>query len=170
MAACPGHRRGCAEEPVPSPPERTNSVVRTILSLEGGRISFCSHDDLLRSLLSPQKHLFDLEFESPAFSTPLALYVVYPDDFGGSWRMQAVPLSLDSFGDRKSLPEAWRGLRDDELSTKCGLEGCIFVHASGFTGGEYGYSGLISTYLSTSHTGNKTKSGALEMTKLALEM
>jgi urease accessory protein len=36
---------------------------------------------------------------------------------------------------RKALPEPWRGVRDQALSDLTGVEGCIFVHASGFIGG-----------------------------------
>ena len=56
---------------------------------------------------------------------------------GGNWRVQAVPVSPESFESRKALPEAWRGLRDEELSRVSGIEGGIFVHASGFIGGEF---------------------------------
>ena len=63
-------------------------------------------------------------------------YVVYPDETAGSWRIQAVPVSPDSFESRKALPEAWRGLRDEKLSEESGIDGGIFVHASGFIGGK----------------------------------
>lgn len=62
-------------------------------------------------------------------------YVVYPDEMAGAWRVQAVPLDPDSFEDRKGLPEVWRGLRDEKLSEVSGIDGGIFVHASGFIGG-----------------------------------
>ena len=52
--------------------------------------------------------------------------------------MQAVPVSPESFESRKALPEAWRGLRDDELSRVSGVDGCVFIHASGFIGGTSG--------------------------------
>ena len=78
--------------------------------------------------------------------------MLYEDDTSHDWRISAVPVSLDRFGDRKSLPEAWRGVRDQELSKISGIDGCIFVHASGFTGG------------------NKTYDGALAMAKAALEI
>ncbi len=86
----------------------------------------------------------------PALTQPF--YVVYPDETGGNWRVQAVPVSLESFESRKALPEPWRGIRDEELSHLSGIEGCIFVHASGFIGG------------------NKTKEGALEMARTALKI
>lgn len=30
----------------------------------------------------------------------------------------------------------WRGVRDEALSQVSGIDGCIFVHMSGFIGGE----------------------------------
>ena len=62
-------------------------------------------------------------------------YVVYRDETADAWRVQAVPVSQDSFESRKALPEAWRGLRDEKLSEVSGIDGGIFVHASGFIGG-----------------------------------
>jgi uncharacterized UPF0160 family protein len=71
------------------------------------------------------------------------IYVIYTDETAGNYRIQAVPVSPESFESRKALPEAWRGLRDDELSKATGINGGIFVHASGFIGGEcFVYSGL----------------------------
>ncbi|KIK71018.1 hypothetical protein GYMLUDRAFT_33124 [Collybiopsis luxurians FD-317 M1] len=107
---------------------------------------------LLESFLPWKEHLFDLESESPPSATPVATYVIYPDETGGNWRVQAVPLAPESFESRKALPEKWRGLRDETLSETSGIAGGIFVHASGFIGG------------------NKTKEGALKMAKTALEM
>ncbi|KAK0198434.1 GAMM1 protein [Armillaria mellea] len=81
-----------------------------------------------------------------------AIYVVYPDEMAKAWRIQAVPIAQDSFESRKPLPEQWRGLRDDELTNVTGVQGGIFVHASGFIGG------------------NQTKEGALKLAQLALTM
>ncbi|KAA8893018.1 metal-dependent protein hydrolase [Sphaerosporella brunnea] len=81
------------------------------------------------------------------------LYVLYSEGAGKpNWRIQCVPVSKDSFESRKPLPEAWRGVRDDALSEVSGIPGGIFVHASGFIGG------------------NKSFEGALAMAKKALEM
>lgn len=52
---------------------------------------------------------------------------------------------------RLSLPEEWRGVRDEALSELSGIKGCIFVHAGGFIGG------------------NKTQEGALEMARRTLQ-
>lgn len=44
---------------------------------------------------------------------------------------------------RLSLPQPWCGLRDEELSQQSGIAGCIFVHASGFIGGNDTYEGTL---------------------------
>lgn len=60
-------------------------------------------------------------------------------------RVQTIPAEENSFSYRKSILPNCVGLRDEELSTKSGIENCIFVHTTGFIGG------------------NKTREGALEM-------
>ncbi|KAI0735190.1 GAMM1 protein [Earliella scabrosa] len=99
-----------------------------------------------------KEHLFELESALGIPEAEKPLYVLYPDEFGGNWRIQAVPIAPESFESRKALPEQWRGVRDDDLSKLSGVDGCIFVHASGFIGG------------------NKTKEGVLKMANLALDM
>lgn len=99
-----------------------------------------------------KEHLFELEGDLNITENEKPIYVIYPDETGGQWRVQAVPVAPESFESRKALPEAWRGLRDDELSKVSGVDGCVFIHASGFIGG------------------NKTKEGALKLAKLALEL
>ncbi|KAH0444939.1 hypothetical protein IEQ34_025529 [Dendrobium chrysotoxum] len=81
-----------------------------------------------------KEHLFELEKTLQISEAEKPLYIVYPDE-SGKWRIQAVPKSPESFESRKALPEPWRGLRDEELSNKTGIPGCIFIHASGFIGG-----------------------------------
>ena len=49
------------------------------------------------------------------------------------------------------LLKAWRGLREEEVSKASGIDGCIFVHANGFIGG------------------NKTREGALQMAIKSIE-
>ncbi|XP_025087299.1 UPF0160 protein MYG1, mitochondrial-like isoform X2 [Pomacea canaliculata] len=90
---------------------------------------------------SPWKdHLFTLE-EELGISPPIK-YVLYPDS-NSQWRVQCVPLRLGSFDNRLPLSEEWRGLRDEELSQKCGIPNCIFVHSSGFIGGNKTYEGAL---------------------------
>lgn len=97
-------------------------------------------------------HLFTLEDELAISADDKPLYVLYGEGPGKNWRIQAVPVAKDSFQSRKPLPEAWRGLRDEGLSELTKIPGGVFVHASGFIGG------------------NKTYEGVLEMAIKALEM
>ena len=83
-----------------------------------------------------QEHLFELETELSIPPDARPVYVLYTDETGDNWRVQAVPITPESFESRKALPEVWRGLRDDKLSEVSGVGGGIFVHASGFIGGK----------------------------------
>ncbi|PRW61099.1 UPF0160 -like [Chlorella sorokiniana] len=97
-----------------------------------------------------KEHLYDLEAEMGISGQ--ILYCLYEDDREKKWRIQAVGVAPGSFDSRKALPAAWRGLRDAELSAACGIPGGVFVHASGFIGG------------------NNTLEGAVAMAAKALEM
>ena len=98
-------------------------------------------------------HLYTFEASNPQPEEPV-IYVLYPEGLqkGSKWRVQAVPVSRDSFESRKALPATWRGLRDQELDQVSGIEGCVFVHAGGFIGG------------------NKSLEGAMEMARKGLEV
>ncbi|KAJ1330623.1 hypothetical protein BSLG_009075 [Batrachochytrium salamandrivorans] len=98
-----------------------------------------------------KEYLHQLESEGSIPESELPYYVVY-EDTSSQWRVQAVPIKPSSFASRKALPEPWRGIRDQELSTLAGIDGCVFVHASGFIGG------------------CKTKDAALEMAIRSLGM
>ena len=95
-------------------------------------------------------HLYLLESTSP--KAEKVLYVLYPEGphEGAKWRVRCVSVAKDSFESRRPLKEEWRGVRDDELVSKAGIKGCVFVHASGFIGG------------------NLTKEGALEMARASM--
>lgn len=94
-----------------------------------------------------RNHLYDLEKEHKV--DPLVKFVLYTDQ-SGMWRVQAVTVEGTLFENRLSLPEEWRGVRDEELASIAGIPGCKFCHAAGFIGG------------------NETFEGALEMAKVAL--
>ncbi|KAL2162386.1 hypothetical protein VTH06DRAFT_7299 [Thermothelomyces fergusii] len=107
---------------------------------------------LKRQSVPWKDHLYTLEEAQP--ESGKVLYVLYPEKPtpGSKWRIQCVPEAKGSFTSRKPLPEAWRGLRDEELDGVCGVGGSIFVHAGGFIGG------------------NKTYEGVLAMAKKALDL
>lgn len=52
-------------------------------------------------------------------------------------------MSPDKFESRKPLLSHWRGLTDDHLSEVAGIPGCVFVHTSGFIGGNKTYEGAL---------------------------
>ncbi|KAL2914796.1 hypothetical protein HK105_205727 [Polyrhizophydium stewartii] len=81
-----------------------------------------------------KEHLQQIEEENKLTEKNHPFYIVYQDS-SSQWRVQAVPVSPTSFESRKALPEPWRGIRDQALSTLTGIEGCVFVHAGGFIGG-----------------------------------
>lgn len=84
------------------------------------------------------------ELESELDLAPLIKYVLYEDQSsGGMWRIQCVSVKGRAFENRLGLPVEWRGLRDTELSTVAGIEGCTFCHASGFIGGNTSYHGAL---------------------------
>ena len=100
-------------------------------------------------------HLYTLEKEVPIPDgvSPQVLYVLFPEDQPeGKWRIRAVSKENGGFQNRKDLPDAWKGVRDEELDKVSGIPGCVFVHAAGFIGG------------------NKSFDGTLAMAKKALEL
>ena len=87
-----------------------------------------------------RSHLYELEKVHNV--SPLIKYVLYTDQ-AGMWRIQAVTIEGKGFQNRLSMPEPWRGVRDEDLSKVTGIEGCIFCHANGFIGGNKSYEGVL---------------------------
>jgi uncharacterized UPF0160 family protein len=117
---------------------------------KSGRILVLPHRD---SGIPWSSHLYDLErTQDPP--QPEILYVLFPEngEADSKWRIRSVSVEDGGFDNRKDLPDAWKGLRDEELSKVSGIDGCVFVHASGFIGG------------------NKTQEGALDMARKAVAM
>ncbi|KAI5595355.1 hypothetical protein BDE02_03G132800 [Populus trichocarpa] len=96
---------------------------------------------VLKTFCPWKLHLFELEGELKI--DPLVKYVLYQDDRSKQWRVQAVAKSPDSFESRKALPAQWRGLRDDDLSRESQIPGGVFVHMSGFIGGNQSFEGAL---------------------------
>lgn len=95
-----------------------------------------------------KEHLYAIEKENDARGD--IKFVLFADS-STKWRISTVSVTSTSFEFRFGLPEPWRGVRDAELSTLTGVDGCIFVHAAGFIGG------------------CETKEGVLALAKKALE-
>ncbi|KAF2142663.1 uncharacterized protein K452DRAFT_227027 [Aplosporella prunicola CBS 121167] len=99
-------------------------------------------------------HLYTLEAESNTAAENQVLYVLFPenDEPDSKWRIRSVSVEGAGFTNRKDLPDAWKGMRDEALDQVSGIPGGVFIHASGFIGG------------------NKTYDGALKMAQKALEL
>ena len=95
-------------------------------------------------------HLYKIEEEQGESGSTLYTLFAENGEKDSKWRIRAVSRSSEGFELRKPLPEKWRGVRDEELSRLTGIDGGVFVHASGFIGG------------------NKTFEGALKMAQTAL--
>lgn len=54
---------------------------------------------------------------------------------GNSYRVQVVPVAADSFDSLIKLPEAWGGLRGEDLSKASEISGAIFCHPGRFIAG-----------------------------------
>lgn len=61
-------------------------------------------------------------------------FVVFPSNRGG-YNWQCVPDGLGSFGQRKPVPEEWKGLNGSDLQLVTGVRTASFCHPAGFIGG-----------------------------------
>lgn len=81
---------------------------------------------------------------------PEPLFVVRPNT-DGNWRITGISAKPHSFEIRKQLPQAWAGLRDQELAQVTGISDAVFCH-----------NGL---FLAVA----KSREGVLALAKIALE-
>ena len=81
---------------------------------------------------STDKRLVVLEkyypWKSILVHLPEPLYIIYPNEIEKTWHLRAVPLELDSFSNRKPLPESWAGERSENLAEISGVADSIFCH------------------------------------------
>ena len=82
---------------------------------------------LLFSQYVPWKHPY---FQADGENHPTE-FVIFPN-LQQRWQVVAIPPQKNSFAQKKSLPQEWSGLRDEELCTIVGLPGCIFCHKNLF--------------------------------------
>ena len=79
-----------------------------------------------------KSHLYALEEKHGCEGS--VKFVLYTDQ-SSMWRVQAVTVKGTAFTNRVGLLAEWRGVRDADLESLCGIKGAKFVHASGFIGG-----------------------------------
>ena len=111
-------------------------VLNSLLKMKDGVFA-------LQEYVPWKSHVYELEedlLKSKKISQK-PLFCVYPTK--DTWRVTCVSVTETSFENRLSLPEKWRGLRDEELDAASGIPGGTFVHAAGFTGGNKTKEGLF---------------------------
>jgi uncharacterized UPF0160 family protein len=88
-------------------------------------------------------------WQTPVVAREEPLFVVFPNETGETWMVQAVPMAVGSFKSRQLLPEPWRAKPQPALAAMT-VKDAVFCHSNGFIGGA------------------KSKEGALEMARMAL--
>lgn len=83
---------------------------------------------------------------------PEPLYVVRPNIQSGDWKVEAVPVKMMTYENRKKLPEAWAGKRDAELAAVTGVPDAVFCHNGRFMAVA------------------KSKAGALKLAEIAVDL
>ena len=58
-------------------------------------------------------------------------FVIFPT-LHNTWQAVAIPPEETSFAQKKSFPQAWAGLRDEQLSQVTGIKGSLFCHKNRF--------------------------------------
>ncbi|KAL7623398.1 hypothetical protein AAE478_007080 [Parahypoxylon ruwenzoriense] len=114
-----------------------------IMVLEGQAVPWKDHLYTLEEEAEAEEKEKEKEGGEGGSSAKKVLYVLYPEKPvpEAKWRVQAVPVTKDSFQSRKGLPEPWRGARDEDVEKISGIPGGVFVHASGFIGGNKTFEG-----------------------------
>jgi len=89
-----------------------------------------------RSAKNPHIIVLDrkLPWEKAVFDGGLddVLFIIYPNEDFTSWYCRTVPPEPNSFGQRLSVPESWRGLQEEAFSKAAGIPDGVFCHPSGF--------------------------------------
>lgn len=96
---------------------------------------------------NPQVIVLDrkLPWEKAVFEGGLtdALFVIYPNEDSTAWYCRTIPPEPNSFGQRLTLPEAWRGLQEEGFSKAAGIPDGVFCHPGGFICGARSQASVI---------------------------
>jgi uncharacterized UPF0160 family protein len=74
---------------------------------------------------------------------PEVLLVVYPESGREQYQLRTVPAADGSFASRMDLPQAWAGLRDEELAAMTGVADAVFCHSNLFIAGARSLAGAL---------------------------
>lgn len=90
-------------------------------------------------------------YQETLFPYEEVIYVVHPRFGSPNWNVSCMHKGLHGFLNRKSFPENWAGLRDEELAKVTGVPDAVFCHNGRF--------------LAVA----KSKEGAIKLAEIALE-
>ncbi|WP_458093780.1 MYG1 family protein [Roseomonas sp. WA12] len=84
-----------------------------------------------------------MPWKDPVFAHGLpVLYAIFPV-VSGNWMVDSMPPEPGAFAQRLPLPEAWAGLRDEELAGVSGVADAAFVHLRRFVGAARSRTGAL---------------------------
>ena len=109
---------------------RAVEQVRQSERLEGGRLLFLKNGAL------PWASLVRNEM-------PKVVFVVSYHSDEDRYMLRTVPAAIDSFEARKDLPQAWAGLRDEELAAVTGVPDAVFCHNNLFIAAARSFEGIM---------------------------
>jgi uncharacterized UPF0160 family protein len=69
-------------------------------------------------------------FDNGGETHPTA-YVMFPSA-PDSWKIVAIPPTIEQFEQKKPLPASWAGLMGPDLEAACGVPGAVFCHKNRF--------------------------------------
>lgn len=106
-------------------------IIRTNAEEEGMRHTEKAYEQ------AKDKRIIVLEGHYPWYevlgSRSEPLFVVKPDrGEGGKWKIEAVRSDVHSFKNRKDMPVAWAGKREQELAEASGVSDALFCHTKLF--------------------------------------
>ncbi len=124
---------------------------RAIHDQEALTRAFDEASEIYRNSTDKQILVYEKNYERPTWKLlaeyPEPLFAIYRNDkdsdFPNDWRAEAVPITPIIMTSRKLFPEAWRGLREDELRTISGVPTARFCHPSGFLVGATTFEGVL---------------------------
>jgi uncharacterized UPF0160 family protein len=74
---------------------------------------------------------------------PKVLFVISYNATEQRYMIHTVPATIDTFEARKDLPEAWAGLRDEELAAVTGVPDAVFCHNNLFIAAARSFEGIL---------------------------
>ena len=74
---------------------------------------------------------------------PKVLFVISYNTTEQRYMIHTVPATVDTFEARKDLPEAWAGLRDEELAAVTGVPDAMFCHNNLFIAAAKSFEGIL---------------------------